>query len=237
MALQCPCWELTLVVVVVLVGGDDGDESDWEDPVYVPDRVRQQIYFLWAHKGMSIPELAQRFGIRTERISAFILLKRTEPEMAAKGMVSEEPDRIMEALYGPEAVGQTRPRWNEKDDFEQGLDVAVLKDAQLPEDCFPVMKFRGHRLRVAYPTPPVPLPPIDQRRHHSRFAIRDISAGDSGLRSALARHVVIDHDGTRRMATKREELYRAPRIRRAYVKRNGYGSGNLPVPDAELDKP
>lgn len=213
--------------------------EDYEEPVYVPDRIRSQIYFQWAHKGLSIGELAQRYKLRSERVAAFILFKRTEPEYVARGMANYDNDRLMEGLYGAEAQGKTPMQdWDGGgDDHDAGLDVALLRDAQLPDDCFPVMKFRGNRLRGAFPRHLKAKPAVKDRTHHSRYAIRDVSAGDGFAEQRRARHIVVDYDGERRPATKREELSQGTRLRRAYPRRIGYGKFNLPFEDAELDKP
>jgi hypothetical protein len=222
----------------VLTDDEYNIPEDYEEPVYVPDRIRSQIYFQWAHKGLSIAELAQRYKLRSERVAAFILFKRSEPDYAARGMVNKDTDKLMEALYGAEAQGKTPMKdWdNGGDNHDQGLDVALLRDAQVPDDCFPVMKFRGNRLRGAFPLHAKPIPPRAERDHKSRFAIRDVSAGDGFPEQRRARHIVVDFDGTRRPATRREELSRGSRPRRAYTKRMGYGKYNLPFEDALLDR-
>jgi hypothetical protein len=223
----------------VLTDDEYNIPEDYEEPVYIPDRIRSQIYFQWAHKGLSVAELASKYKLRSERVAAFILFKRTEPEYVVKGMVNYDADKLMEGLYGAEAQGKKPMQdWdNGGDDFEAGLDVAVLKDAELPDDCFPVMKFKGNRLRGKFPTHAQPPIPIKERTHSSRYAIRDISSGDGFAEQRRARHIVVDYDGTRRPATKREELARGHRLRRAYPKRVGYGRQNLPFEDIELDAP
>ena len=222
----------------VLTDDEYNVPEDYEEPVYVPDRIRSQIYFQWAYKGLSIGELAQRYKLRSERVAAFILFKRTEPEYLARGMANYDNDRLMEGLYGAEAQGKTPLKdWDgDGDDHDAGLDVALLRDAQVPEDCFPVMKFRGNRLRGAFPTHTRPPIPVKERKFHSRYAIRDVSSGDGFPEQRRARHIVVDYDGERRPATKREELARGNRLRRAYPKRVGYGKFNLPFEDIELDQ-
>ena len=208
--------------------------DDWEDQPYVPDAVRQQIYFLWSYKKMDLPALAAKFKMRTERVAGIVALKRTEPEMIRQGMYTDKIDKAMTQLYADEKKA-VDPDWNEEDSL--GLNIAVLQDAQLPEDAVPKMRWKGNRLRVGIPMPARELPAKEERKFHSRFAIKSLSGREKGIHGALKRHVVVDFDGTRRTATKREELYRSNRVRRFLPRRTNYGSNNMPFPDEELDRP
>eukprot|EP01138_Halocafeteria_seosinensis_P000485 gb/GECG01000499.1/.p1 GENE.gb/GECG01000499.1/~~gb/GECG01000499.1/.p1 ORF type:complete len:506 (+),score=75.31 gb/GECG01000499.1/:1-1518(+) len=211
--------------------------SDYEPQPYIPDSVRQQIYFLWSSKGWSIPKLGSKFKMRTERVSFIINLKRTEPECIEEGKYADELDDAMTQMYGREYDFGDKDYQSEDDDI--GLNVNVLKDSQLPDDVVPKMPWKGNVLKTGTHLPPVELPPKEERTCKHRFAFKDISSGesmDSKFVPFSKKHLVVDHDGTRRVSTKKEDLYRSNRARRFIVKRDGSGSNNWPFPDEQADQ-
>jgi len=107
-------------------------------------------------------------------------------------------------------------------DMGWSLEGALLTDAQLPDDYFPKLRHRGNAIRMGARVPSGHVPPKKERgKHSSRYAFKDISAGDTGFQGAHQHHVVVDWDGTRRRATQREEIARSQRPRRHLVQRKG----------------
>lgn len=211
--------------------------SDYEPQPYVPDSVRQQLYFLWSSKGWSIPKLGAKFKMRTERVSFIINLKRTEPECIAEGKYANELDDAMTQMYGRDYNFGDKDYQSEDDNI--GLNVNVLKDDQLPDDVVPKMPWKGNVLKTGTNLPPIDLPPKNERKCKHRFAFKDISSGesrDSKVVPFAKKHLMVDHDGTRRVSTKREDLYRSNRARRFIVKRKDSGSNNWPFPDEQADQ-
>ena len=64
-------------------------EDEYEFPeeytpaAYIPARIHDQIYFLYAVRGYSITRLCTKYRLSSERVCAIIQMKRTEPEMIA----------------------------------------------------------------------------------------------------------------------------------------------------------
>lgn len=229
--------------------GDDGELDSLQDdagarsPRFIPDRVRNAMYFLWSERGWGLPDIARRFKVSTARASFIINLKRTEPECIAQGTYSEDMDKAIEALADITAdydQGSRDPEYPE--DMDAGLNVAFLKDAQLPDDVVPVKPWRGNALRLGLYIPPADAaPPKSERRHKHPFAIKDISPGQGTeirLLPYAFRHRVVDYDGTVRQASQVEEIRRTNRARRFFISRkHGHGSNHMPFPDAAANMP
>lgn len=169
---------------------------------YVPDTVKQRIYFLYKEKGWDVMRLARKFGLRSERVSAVINMKETEPALIADGCYRDEVDNLMTQLYS----GKHEYR-DDEPSKDVGIHVALLKDDQLPEDVVPVSPEarRGRVIRLQRPTPPIALPPKEDRAFASRYAVKDISE----VKYKKGKCLVVDFDGTARASTDTEDLYRS----------------------------
>lgn len=208
--------------------------SDWEDPPHISDRVRQHMYYLWAYKHMNIPDIASRFGIRTERVSGIIALKHTEPAAVRQGMYSPRLEAAVTKFHGeglPIADHLLRP------DHDLGVNVDLLRDTQLPDDVVPKMAWRGNALRLGAVPDEAELPPTDERRFRHRFAFKNISGGDRGLDAVRTHFLVVDFDGTRRGATRMEDFRRSGRPRRYLVDRRRTGATGLPFAEDDANTP
>ena len=211
--------------------------SDHEQFVYVPQKVRRQIYYLWAKQGWDLPALGQKFKMRTERVSMIINMARSDAASEAAGLVTPELDKAMTMMF---ARGQERVDEDYVPDHGHGLHGTLVKDAQLPEDAVPVMPWRGNVLKTGGHMPVPELPPKEERTFKSRLAIRDISAGgkaDPGLAPFATKSRVFDYDGVRRPSTKLEDLFRAARPRKWVLSRSRGGANGLPFADEEMHKP
>lgn len=212
-------------------------KSDHELYVHVPDGTRTQVYYLWKEKGWSIPDLAAKFKMRSERVSMIINLKRTEPALEAEGLVAPELDKAMSMMF---ARGEGRVDADYAPDHSHGLHGAVLRDAQLPEDSVPRLPWRGNILKTGGAMPKLPRTPKDQRVFKSRLAVRDISAGqaaDAMTPPKCTKSRIFDYDGVRRPSTKLEDMYRTGRARRWEQKRHVTGSMGMPFDDEAAHSP
>lgn len=176
--------------------------DDYKHTEYLPDRVKQQVYFLYCDKGWTVQQLSQRFRLRAERVSAIIAMKRNEPELKASGRYRTELDELLTKLYAgtraEEALNETGEVRND------GINVKILKDDQLPDDVFPQHRLPANALPVRVGLPKLDLPPQEERTHKSKLAFTDISAEKKDPKAVR----VVDWDGTARAATPTERLYR-----------------------------
>lgn len=197
------------------------DESYKPNP-YLPDKVKQMMYYLFTERGWSVQRISQRFGVRAARVAVIINMKRTEPEWIAKGMYDEEADRLLTEMYAdlndqgfdtddweldhhltPEkraAKEEKRARQrrervgtsgiikriltdgpleeNWAPNYDLGVNVAILKDEQMPDDVLPRWAVPASAPRLRMRPPVTPQPPREERGHSkSKWAILDTGCG------------------------------------------------------------
>lgn len=212
--------------------------EDYAPAPYLPGRVVDQIYFLYSVRGYSVKALCAKYRLGSEKVSAIINLKHSEPDMIASGRYTTKVDKVMAQLYDgkfkDEATGAS-PFENWGPDFDAGVNYTVLRDDQMPDDVTPVRRVVGNVLRIGHHLPRLPVPAKASRLHDSKFVFRSIS----GRRNNAARAIPLvtsDMDGTLRPATNLEALYRSWETRHwsaADIK----GRAGLPFADADAHKP
>ena len=101
--------------------------EEYKPAPYLPDKVKQQMYYLYTEEGWDIKRLSQRFGVRTERVSMVLHMKRTEPDLEATGRSHDRVDEIFTQLYS----GRFQDYVEEGESNDQGLNIAMLKDDQV----------------------------------------------------------------------------------------------------------
>lgn len=204
------------------------DELEFNDEYqvqpYIPARVYDQIYFLYSVRGYSIKQLCSKYRLGSERVSAIIHLKQTEPEMVATGRFTTKLDAAMCDLYGTNVHFAAKPKLpgadntaaanasetaeNWKPDFDQGVGYNLLQDDQMPDDVMPIRRTVGNVLRVGHHLPRIPPPAKAARLHDSKFVFRDIS-GKRAAKPSRGGLIVSDYDGSIRMPTPTEVTYRS----------------------------
>lgn len=101
--------------------------------------------------------LADKFGLRTERVSAIINLKATEHEMVATGRYREEVDTLLTQLYGGKS------KWQEpQPSTDVGIDVMMVQDDAAAPDVAPKIpsQLRGKILRTPKFLEKIPQPDV-----------------------------------------------------------------------------
>lgn len=63
-------------------------------PSHPPNR-----YYLYCHKNYSIRQLSMRFGVKQDRVSVIINMKRTEPQYKAMGCYDRRADDLLTEMY------------------------------------------------------------------------------------------------------------------------------------------
>lgn len=212
---------------------------------YVPGRIVDQIYFLYSVRGYTVKQLCTKYRLGSEKVSAILNLKKTEPQMIAAGLFTNTVDNLMMHLYEDkfrsdgtkpgDGSKPSSPRENWGPDFDTGINYDMLRDDQDPDDVRPVARDTGNVLRVGHKLPKLrPLPKKD-RTHDSKFVFRDIS-GSKREHQPGRTMVVADYDGTIRKANNVEALYRTWGVRRWSIDQMK-GDAGLPFPDADSFKP
>lgn len=187
------------------------DEMEWpeeyEPEAPVPRRVVDQLYFLHTVRGYPVQALCTKYRLSSERVSAIINLKRTEPEMIATERYHAEADELLTQLYaGSDAANVRSDNW--APDFDMGVNYNVMPDEQMPDDAYPVVRRSGALLRAGHTLPRLPTPPRTERRMKSKFVFRDISGARSNSATGRAQ-LVSDWNGALRPASNMEALYRS----------------------------
>jgi len=202
--------------------------DDYKPAPYIPNSVKQRIYYLFTTKSWDVKRLAERFNMRTERVSAIINLKATEPAMKAQGCYREEADQLLTALYSGKYKSQEK-----EPSYDLGVNVDMMHDDQLPQDVFPRVPstLQGRIVRMPITLQKIPQPPFSERKHRSKYVLKDIS----GARTKPSPAVLVDYDGKRRQCTKKEEAYRSWAHKR-YTVKPGTVPGTLVQPDAYAEK-
>jgi hypothetical protein len=119
--------------------------------------VKQRIFYLYTKKGWDVKRLADKFGLRTERVSAIINLKATEPDMIATGRYREEVDTLLTQLYGG------KNKWQEpQPSTDVGIDVMMVQDDAAAPDVAPKIpsQLRGKILRMPKFLEKIPQPDV-----------------------------------------------------------------------------
>ncbi len=61
------------------------------DRDFLPDSVKERMYYLFSVKGWDVCRLGEHFGLQTDRVSAIINLKATEKPMIDSGRCVQGP--------------------------------------------------------------------------------------------------------------------------------------------------
>jgi hypothetical protein len=229
-------------------------DKDYEPRPHVPDRVKGHLFYLYSERKWSIRQLANRFGMRPERVSMIINMKKTQPALEEAGCADPEVDGLMTEMYatrshrrvgggdGPDAargttadslpVPQAKDRIDPAEDFDMGVHVALLRDDQMPDDVVPRLPMRGNIVRLKHMPPRVATPGKEERGVKSKFATVDIS----GRPNAGKRCVVRDWDGSIRPSTRREDLYRTHVSRHWTARPEATGADDLPFAAEKMDE-
>jgi hypothetical protein len=204
----------------------------WNCEFACAGKTADQVYFLYTMRNYSIEKLCTKFRMSSERVSAIIQLKQTEPEMIATDRYSTKVDEALNELYTRKPNADKKP-W--KPDFDMGINYVILKDDQIPDDVVPVVRKTGTVLRRGVSLPVIAQPARSDRIHASKFAIRDISGRKNN--KVPNPHVSIgDWDGSVRPATNVEALYRSWEVRYWNASKVKSKSG-LPFTDEDANKP
>jgi hypothetical protein len=211
--------------------------EDYTPAPYVPGRIVDQIYFLYSVRGYSIKALCSKYRLSSEKISAIINLKFTEPEMVASGRFTTKVDKVLQQLYDDKFLNPdgSSPHENWKPDFDQGVNYNILQDDQIPDDVVPKKREVGNVLRLGHYLPKVAPPKKAERVHDSKF----VFLGVSGRRNNKTRGrpmIVSDFNGDLRPASNRESLYRSWETRHWTVDAVK-GKAGMPFADEDADKP
>ena len=79
-------------------------------------------------------------------------------------------------------------------DFDLGVNYNVLRDDQMPDDCYPVIRRCGNTFRSSLHLPVVQPPPRAERLHKSKFVFKDTSGRVEDKRTDR-QMIVADYDG------------------------------------------
>lgn len=212
--------------------------EDYVPGPYIPGRIVDQIWFLFSVRGYSVHQLSNRYRIASERVSAIIALKKTEPEMIATGRYSAAIDQHFVELYGEgEWKAQAGSQENWAPDYDMGVNYNILRDDQMPDDVYPIIRRGGHVLRKGHVLPKLPQPARDDRLHKSRFAFTDTSAkAKNGMYGKALKIRVSDYNGEVRPASNMEALYRPTQSRYWGVEREK-GPNGLPFKEEDATAP
>lgn len=208
--------------------------EDYKPAPYLPNRIVEQIWFLYSMRGYTVHQLSNRYRISSEKVSAILTMKKTEPAMVAAGMYSTALEPYILEVYGngpweaeaakgappasgPDAHVSGRPgagaagegeNWGP--DFDIGVNYNVMRDEQMPDDVYPVIRRGGNILRRGHSLAPRPQPARADRLHKSKFAFMDCSGARHNHRyKAELKMRVSDYDGTVRPASNMDLLYRS----------------------------
>ena len=215
--------------------------EDYVPAPYIPGRVIDQIWFLFSVRGYTIHQLANRYRISSERVSAIVALKKTEPEMIATGRYSAAIDQHFVELYGEgdwkavAASPENQENW--APDFDMGVNYNILRDDQLPDDVYPVVRKGGNVLRRGHVLPKLAQPPREERLHKSRYSCTDISGNRKNGRHGKQLKVrVADYNGEVRPASNMEALYRPGQSRYWGIEREK-GPNGMPFKEEDAKAP
>lgn len=186
--------------------------EEYQPAPYLPNRIVEQIWFLYSMRGYTVQQLSNRYRVTTEKVSAILALKKTEPEMIAAGMYSNVLEQYLLQIYGgdgPWAKEASRTE-NFGPDFDIGVNYNIMQDDQMPDDCYPVIRRGGNILRRGHVLPRIAQPPVSERLHKSKYAFMDVSGDRKNHRYGKKLKLrMSDYDGTIRPATNKDLLYRS----------------------------
>lgn len=233
-------------------------EDEYEFPAeyspapYIPGRVMDAIWFAYSVKKTPIARLVEQFGMPTHRLTAIINLKATEPAMKASGRYDERIDAQLSDLYanrfGSPGHSEDRmplPARGYSEPLDLGPKGTMLHDDVEPDEALPpTARARsgsgpGTVLRIGHHgLPRVAAPAKAARVHDSKFVFRDISGRARNNAKLLNPLVTADFDGSARLASNRETLYRSWETRYwTPARASPASSKGWPFADAEEDKP
>ena len=219
------------------------DEMEWPEEYApappVPGRVMDQVYFLYTAHKVPIPRLAVKYGMSTERVSALINLKRSEPEMIASDRYNPKADELLQQLYRGKSGGTSARGDNWAPHFDVGVSFNVMPDDQVPDEAYPVRRLAGTKLRVGHTLPRLPWPPAGdrkERKHKAKFVFTDVSGGRTNSKQYGRAMLVSDWSGAIRPASNVEALYRSNETR-YWSLEAGKGRSGLPFADEDAHKP
>lgn len=193
------------------------DEYEWPEEYKpeppVPGRVMDQIYFLRTAHKYPISRLCTKYGLSSERVSAILSLKASEPDMIATGRYLTAADTLLQEIYRGSAGSKEARGDNWKPEFDLGVNFNIMQDDQMPDDAYPIKRTGGTLLRQGHPLPRVEPPAGERgdRKHKSKFVFRDVSSTRRRNKmrySATEALLVSDYDGAIRPASNLEALYR-----------------------------
>lgn len=214
------------------------DEYEFPDSYtpspFLPRRIVDQIYFLYQVRNIPISSLCSKYKMSSERICAIIKIKRSEPEMIATKRYQTVLDDLVQEIYRG-GVRDSAEKQDFKPDFDMGVNFHVMRDDQMPDDCYPVIRTQGNIMRQALTLPKLPPPERAARKHASKFVFKDVSGRSDNLRHDRPL-TVSDYDGSIRPATNQEALYRSWATRNFKLERVKTKSG-LPFTEDEAHKP
>lgn len=236
-------------------------DEGYKPAPYVPGRVADQIHFLSSVRRWPMQRLCAAYHLSSERVSAILNLKASEPEAIAAGMFTSRIDDILEQMYGdrfkkhgnasskgsrlakalgalPHAGVAAPPvggQDNWQPDYDLGVNYEMLRDDQEPEDMMPVRRKHGTTLRMGHRLRDRPGPPRETRTHASRFVFVSIAGRKNDKRGGRPM-TVSEWDGRIHPATNRDAIYRSWETRHWDVKA-GKGTDHMPFKDEDADKP
>lgn len=89
-----------------------------------------------------------------------------------------------------------------------GVNYNVLRDDQMPDDCYPVVRSSGNSFRSTLHLPVIAPPPRKERKHGSKFVFKDTSGRTEDKRTDR-QLLVSDYDGS--VSRRRARLPPPPR--------------------------
>ena len=125
---------------------------------YVPDAIKQRMYWLYRERGWDVPRLAARYGLRTDRVSVIINMKKQDWIMKKDGRYRTEVDQLMTQMYG----GKNKTFRDPEPSTDVGIDVEFMQDDEAPHVHVPKVPatLKGKLLRVPIRMEKVPQPPV-----------------------------------------------------------------------------
>ena len=150
------------------------------------------------------------------------------------------PHLSAEATYNAAKAGAAK-RAEAGETFHENLEMGnsflLLKDDEDPERAMPRKGSGGLVLRTGHSFPRIPVPPLKDRVHKSKYVFRDISGRGVANWRLVNPLVTADFDGVTRPATNTETLYRSWHTRYWAQSRVSKGSSKgMPFADADANK-